>query len=337
MNSQVPIVFIHGFKGARLINKENKIVWITPLQVLALHTPAIGLPLIWNNNVQEKDGLSVHAAQDDVSVIPGLYRISPYGVLLKAMASWEQPFYSFVYDWRRSNFETLNLFEKFIESIKQKHGSKVKVIAHSNGGMLTLALLNQRPDLFESIVFIGVPFRGGIGFLPDLQVVRAFGLNKRILSPAVLGSMTPVYTSFPLTGHGALDKNGVPHLTDYFSVQTWQKNQWGLFKTSKESKEKIEKFMIEALKQAKEFRELMVSKNISYPPIKVVLSKTRPTLFAIKALDKGWDLNALKKPGDGRICEEDALPPEGIPYTKFYSNAEHSDLINDPKIMGWIR
>ena len=64
--------------------------------------------------------------------------------------------------------------------------------------MITLAALNQLPHLFQSVVFAGVPFTGGISFLPDLTTGEPIGLNRRILSPEILGSFPSVYSLFPL-------------------------------------------------------------------------------------------------------------------------------------------
>ena len=65
------------------------------------------------------------------------------------------------------------------------------------GGLITLALLNKRPEFFRKL-YLYVPFYGGIGFFGDLHIGIPNGLNNKILSPEVLFTMPSVYTLFPI-------------------------------------------------------------------------------------------------------------------------------------------
>lgn len=46
----------------------------------------------------------------------------------------------------------------------------MQIIAHSVGGIITLVVQNRRPDLIDRVVFAGVPFRGGLGYLDNLYL-----------------------------------------------------------------------------------------------------------------------------------------------------------------------
>jgi len=274
-----------------------------------------------------------------IRVVPLLVEEQVYGPWLKAAAKLGRPFYSFNYDWRREPMETLQQFEKFIEGVIAQHpGQKVQVVAHSMGGLITLALLNQRTELFHSAVFVGVPFSGGIGFLLDMHHGTSVGLNRRILSPQVLATFPSVYSLFPLTGEGLVDAEGAKISMDFFSVTDWKREQLGVFHPDFGGGHGYEEFLRTALERVKRFRQMLAPQHKKYPPVWVVNSNTRPTLDVLvkkgpKSV-RGWDFETAKsEPGDGRICEKHSFPPQGIPYQVVHSSAEHSTLLNDPEII----
>ena len=108
------------------------------------------------------------------------------------------------------------------------------------------------------------------------------------------------------------------------------------------------------MEQGRTFRELLVcNKDITYPPIAVLVGRGCPTLsYLIKDGPKsfgGWDFataskgrettppphktashSILKVDGDGRVSTKGAIPPEGIPHTVYFSDLEHSALLSDP-------
>ena len=49
-------------------------------------------------------------------------------------------------------------FEIFLDKIAKELDSKVQVVAHSMGGLITLVTLNRRPELFHSVLFAGKVF-----------------------------------------------------------------------------------------------------------------------------------------------------------------------------------
>ena len=63
--------------------------------------------------------------------------------------------------WNADCLNTLN--EKLVETIKRAHaetGKKVHLIGHSLGGVLSRSAATQYPDLIESVITLGSPFRG---------------------------------------------------------------------------------------------------------------------------------------------------------------------------------
>lgn len=63
--------------------------------------------------------------------------------------------------WNADCLNTLN--EKLVETIKRAHietGKKVHLIGHSLGGVLSRSAATQYPELIESVITLGSPFRG---------------------------------------------------------------------------------------------------------------------------------------------------------------------------------
>lgn len=105
-------------------------------------------------------------------------------------------------------YAALDSFETFVSEIAKRHGnSKVQIIAHSMGGLITFALLNKRPGMIHSAIFAGkfykrsqssgVPFGQGIGFLKDLHIGTSTGFNSKILGPEILFTFPSLYNFFP--------------------------------------------------------------------------------------------------------------------------------------------
>ena len=55
-------------------------------------------------------------------------------------------------------------------------------------GLLSLVALNERPDLFHSVLFCGVPFGPGCSYVEDMHThgKQKYGLNTTMLRPDVM-------------------------------------------------------------------------------------------------------------------------------------------------------
>ena len=341
-NQTVPLIFVPGLKGSQLRDATGESVWLTAAQALNLNTPSLALPLLWINGVQTKDAIQTEGILAQVTVIPFLLEQSLYGPWLNAASEMKRPFYAFAYDWRRDNLETLEQLESFIKEVRNRHqANKVQIVAHSMGGLLTLAAMNRHPEMLHSVIFAGVPFSGGIGFLPDLHTGTDTGLNSKILSPEVLFTFPSLYSLFPLDGSGLEDNHGKALPLDFYKLEDWKAYRLGLFSLDRPPELAQETFLDQALQSARQFRTLLQPKALEYPPILVVAGDSLPTLAkgilngpeSIRGVD--FD-SAAKQPGDGRVCFNHALPPKGIAYELIVSKQEHSQLLNDPDLIAII-
>lgn len=158
-----------------------------------------------------------------------LLGVTVYGDFLKMARGLGRPFHCFSYDWRRDNHENVELFATFLHFIHKRYNKhnnnnkkeenenekenekeerereeeqkneevKIQVVAHSNGGLITLCVLNRYPELFHSVVFAGTPFEGGVGILSDLHLGSSIGFNKRLIGKPVSFSFPTSYVFFP--------------------------------------------------------------------------------------------------------------------------------------------
>jgi pimeloyl-ACP methyl ester carboxylesterase len=66
--------------------------------------------------------------------------------------------YFFAYDWRKGNAGSA---DKLIEFITQDLGvSKVDIVAHSMGGIVTASLYGKAPHLVDHVITIATPYEG---------------------------------------------------------------------------------------------------------------------------------------------------------------------------------
>jgi len=187
-----PLVFIHGIKGGVLSDAQGVVHWLNVWQGLGLASTDLRLPLKWQGEVQERDGL---VATEPLSAVAWHEVYAPF---LDWASASGRVFRPFAYDWRRDNQENADEFVKFLEKVSAENGGvRVQVAAHSMGGLIAFVVLNRRPDLFHSVLFAGVPFGSSISFLEDMHSGTSNGFNKRILNPQVLFTFVSPYSLFP--------------------------------------------------------------------------------------------------------------------------------------------
>ena len=100
--TQVPLVFVPGFKGSWLLGPGGWPAWLDILTAAGLRTPPLALPL----DGSDGDGLVPGQPMHSISIVPGLLRRPIYGRFLDAARAWGRPLSAFGYDWRRDNGET---------------------------------------------------------------------------------------------------------------------------------------------------------------------------------------------------------------------------------------
>lgn len=353
-SDKIPVIFVPGIKGSRLVDSEGEIQWLTGSQALGFSNSDLRLKRQENPesqasvNDESPDELMPYGPVDRVTAIPYLLDVAVYDGWLRTMSeNPEVDFYVFSYDWRIDNTLTRSKLLKYIQKIASQYKQKPVLIGHSMGGMLSFSVVNYNPNLVSGAVYVGTPFRGGIGYMRDLYEGTSTGLNSEIQSPCTIARYGSVYGFFPRldtwdTKNVVLDKEGKSIPIDFFQAQQWEEYNLGFhahYCKPEEIPNPVE--FNRMLKLALYFRKSLdptASLVKNPPPSLVVTAKNRKTTekMQISQPKTGagskiiWDLDrAPKAPGDGRVTEGNSLPPKGFPYKKIYTEYEHSVMLND--------
>lgn len=211
-------------------------------------------------------------------------------------------------------------------------------------------------DNVHSVLFAGVPFGPGIGFIEDLHMGTATGFNKSLLSQAVLHSFSTTFTFFPETveeqkaeGSYLAEQDGETRIEmDFFDVADWKRLKLGVFSLPpsalQASLSEYEEHLRFALSDAKSFRARLRHDAQGYPKMAVLAADQHPTALRVlrdgpKSV-RGWDIaSSPTKPGDGRVRFDAATPPISASCYRVFpaeNNTEHSQLLSDTAHVGRI-
>eukprot|EP00123_Amoebidium_parasiticum_P006185 comp17205_c0_seq1/m.16142 comp17205_c0_seq1/g.16142 ORF comp17205_c0_seq1/g.16142 comp17205_c0_seq1/m.16142 type:complete len:367 (-) comp17205_c0_seq1:9-1109(-) len=341
----VPLVFIHGIKGGKLVDGSGKVHWLAASQALnPFARGSLELPLGYDSEGrQEKDGLVPGGVLDAVDMVVTSHVV--YRPLLVACRELGRPFHEFSYDWRRDLHETVDVFEAFLDKVRGT--SRVQVLAHSMGGLITFSLLNRRPDLFHSIVFAGVPFSPEANFLQDMTHGSAAGLNKSLLSANAHFTWTSTYTLFPLASQHQLlvvDGDGKSLDVDFMNPDDWVKHNMGIFNrdlTTNPPTDQELNHLERAIERAKRFRESLARPDLhpQYPPLAVLSGHGRlAMIIAVRKMDGPKVIynftSGRHADGDGRVSTTGSQTLPGNPPYKLYTTIDsHGSLLNNPDLV----
>ncbi|KPM43098.1 hypothetical protein AK830_g3468 [Neonectria ditissima] len=133
------------------------------------------------------------------------------------------------YDWRLSPHLLSRKLQDFLQKLPsnqpgtppQSRGALV--IAHSLGGLITRHAVNQRPELFSSVLFAGVPQRC-VNILNPMRHGDVVLFNEKLLTAQVNFSIRTSFVFLPEDGFCFVDKNtGEEYPIDFYNPQEWIK------------------------------------------------------------------------------------------------------------------
>lgn len=307
-----PVIFLPGIKGS-LLNQDGHPAWLTLSQIVHSSAPFIYHP----QDIIEPVGILTRLA-----LIPGLIEYAPYQQIAARLACDPQAYF-FSYDWRRNPLENATLFDQLVDRVTQETGQKPSIIAHSMGGLVTHGYLKTHSQKVDRIVYVGVPFKPGVGFLPDLNEGSATGLNKTILNKEAIFSHPSSFTLLPHQG-STFYKN-----KDLMDVATWKDQKLSIFRDSVVNQTTFE----QTLNEAKSFHHLLDTPVPLQNRFLFVIGNCHQTLRTIEADD-----SSTYGPGDGRVLEESAYPVEKDQLNKevLISCATHDQQLNDKDVLARI-
>ena len=202
---RAPLVIVHGFSGSELIETESGKRAFSPGGILmSICDNNLNYLIGLDNNEDQLGEWSIAADQ----VIKKYFKLLPFGdtfwglekylednkyIVHKSGSGEKHPFvpninvdfettedvFYFVYDWTKDIVHTSGKLNNFIELITNQikdadntSSSKVNVIAHSMGGLVTKAMIHENGlnnEKINKLIFVGTPHLGSVDAFTALK------------------------------------------------------------------------------------------------------------------------------------------------------------------------
>jgi len=362
--ANVPVVFVHGYTGS-LLYRGGVLVYLTALQAIGIGAPSLALPAAWVGSIADAASPSLFYQQrDGVSVPEG-----PAGLILdvrltdcfayeayRTYVLWSQkcmnrPFHAYTYDWRRDQLEVADGLLAYVRGVSAAHGgAKVQLVGHSNGGLLSLMLVNKAPGLVHSAVYVAAAVNNGVGGLRSFTSPYVIGLTNAASFPtATRFTASAEYGFIGLTPEdqqwrgapsrtGFVDAaTGIPAALDLASPQTWL--DYGFTSVASAGDPGYPALVAAITRGVLVRRALRFNASIAYPPSVVVTSHYNTSMgsgnFSVDLASKTINWSPLGPPraGDGSVCSDCAMPPYapsgGVLLSTHPSYSRHFLLMSD--------
>ncbi len=244
------IIVVPGYYGAKLEQSgTGDLVWISGWEALfgkrSLVLPRMDLGI--------HDGLDLkpHGILREVSLVPGLYSLDVYGPLLSALETFEggrTRVIPLVYDWRLDLMDVVAQLERTVRELGVQGIKRIALVAHSMGGLGAAYYMRyggQDPEKaienwqgagqVDAVVLTGVPYRGSLAVLRNMQLGRPVGLNSTLLHQEAVASFPSSYYLLPASDDPVfLSVAGETVPIGLYEPRHWKEYGWGLMKRSLE-------------------------------------------------------------------------------------------------------
>jgi|HubBroStandDraft_4_1064222.scaffolds.fasta_scaffold71223_1 pimeloyl-ACP methyl ester carboxylesterase len=166
-----PVVVIPGIMGSKLCDQSNNVIWGDRASYTAGRISALRLPF---DGTEDGNGIHSCGLIETVSIIPLLWESNVYAPLLnylRKLGYGDNDIIVFDYDWRLSNFDNANKLRDFIEKRFPEKSSKVDIVAHSMGGIVTRIYLQTLggDKRVENVILLGTPQLGSAKIFQRLK------------------------------------------------------------------------------------------------------------------------------------------------------------------------
>lgn len=308
-NLSQPVVYIlPGIMGTHLAEGGNRI-W---LDVMELAQGRIANLQIANRNVQPQ-ALVRLAYANLVDYLSATHEVIP-----------------FPYDWRLSIMEEASRFADALEAKLDETNQPIRILAHSMGGLVTQAMIIQRPDIWEKIskrngsrfVMLGTPNRGSYS-IPRLILgqEKTFRMLAMLDIKNSVKQLLDVIVRFPgILQLLPMDAGGP---LDFLDAVAWDKfpNTGG----------KWVKPQAKDLEEGRKFHDFLEAgrKDIrDWSRIIYVAGYGRGAPVAVELGGKNEVTFVGTNQGDGTVPWESGILPEFGQDRTYYMDVPHGDLAN---------
>ena len=258
---QDPIIIIPGIMGSRLFKDEivndklTDCIWppdihevptLEFMQSLAIQNQLYVRPPVNITNLQPGDWEL--GAQDNLSdLVYELHNSFP-----------NRDIYVFSYDWRKSNKESADLLDEFIQSLGTE---KVDIVAHSMGGIVTSKYIKRHGTMkLDKIITCGTPYEGSV------EAIDAV-VNFEVLR----GDKETIDNILGVFGLNSYIKNRFPGIAELTPTQNYY-NRWPMYRDNQsdpisfaEYQEKLNSIFYKSVySDAYDFQQSLHNENTDY-------------------------------------------------------------------------
>ncbi|KAL2024413.1 hypothetical protein VTK56DRAFT_8224 [Thermocarpiscus australiensis] len=228
------IVVMGGYRGSilRSAKPPHRRLWVPVKVQLGVRKVNLEVGL----DPEDEESMEQHIIADGM-----LQNIGPVDIskrLFKKLRECENArtgklrVHDYGYDWRLSPHLLSRKLVEFLEKLPSNQPGTpgeqrgAMVIAHSLGGLITRHAVNQRPDLFSGVLYVGVPQRC-INILGPLRNGDAVLLNEKILTAQVNFSLRTTFVFLPEDGFCFVNRvTKEEYRVDFYDVDDWIKYRW---------------------------------------------------------------------------------------------------------------
>lgn len=361
------LLFIPGYFGSTLIDKKTKALRWVRLSDFAANKYDLNMTEAYSDLPKKHDLIDDQILMK-VKIIPKIIEIESYHKTLKHLEKFcietNRELHTVTYDWREDFHHSIVKVAKKIRELTQD-GSKIDVVAHSNGGMLIAYYLRYGDqDFFEAkenweglktldkISIVASPLHGAFSLFKHVKDGTPVLRNKRMMGSLDYASFRSSYFFLPPVQYqrGYLTKKGIEfRVFDLFNAHYWKENQWGPYKPEhqKEIPVNDEKFRL-LLSRAKKYQQLMQAEVTNKPQHSLSLQVVRgvglltyfyPTFLSSQSISSYSYPNEDRENGDGVVAHMAAEP---LHWFKEFNldfqtlKAEHLKIISELKFQKTI-
>jgi pimeloyl-ACP methyl ester carboxylesterase len=337
-------VFVHGYRASFLADESGAIAYVTPGQGLSKGDRSLAFPFEGQRDFPRYGPLHVVGPLTKLTAIPLVYELDPYLSWMTWAKTRMPGFHAFAYDWRRDIRESGQALCQHLEALGPRR--RVRILAHSMGGLVTLSCLRSGSDAVRAMVvkvaFVGTPFRGGPGQWDDLQLGTKTGSNEKLLDAETLLTFPSAWQLLGPQPDFFVDSSGAPTSVPAFDADTWLARRWGLF--SDEAVRANPAYRVQLEQRLSAHRALwseLSDVEGPPPPVRVlaIIGHGRETLEAWRVTSDGTVsfTNPTRGNGDGTVLAARAVPPKPLVADVVETRAEHSELFNDDGVREVLR
>ena len=322
---------------------EGELAWLGPWQAFSQGEKSLALPFGGQREGPRYSGLTVAGPMTRLTIVPGLIEETLYLPFVEFGRDHLPGFMVFAYDWRHDIRQSADELCARLESLGPR--ARVRIIAHSMGGLITLQCLRHGSpaarERVTHVVFAGTPFKGAAGPWDDLFLGTNTVRNKSLLTAEALLTFSSVWQLMPPQADFFVNAQREPVEVDAFSKSAWLEKGWGVFRDASLKDNPAYTQQLEQRLEARLVWEGLQDEPDSPEPTwktLVIVGTGRPTTagWVVKA-DGTFDFEAaVTADGDGTVLTSRATPPSPIHGALVHTEAEHAVLLNEPGVQSVI-